>query len=330
MELVRLTTGRAHRALLKAALEIYSASLPGHVLNAEEDIIDNIENYERRHGDAFFAIAFKEGGKVVGYAEFIHFKKDDWIFFDYICVPPQHYGLSHSLPLMRKLMRYISSQTLNETPRIVFEVARKDVGKSIWAKDESRIRFFQYLGFKLIDAKFSYPDLMRRPMAYPADIMVYDKSIGDVATPDYLVALGRVIYFQNYLRWDKNFLPKERWAEREAFITQLYAAFVAGIAEGEPVKAYERRATLGSAIDVTLRYSLVQILLPLITNPRIWAFCVVCIFLAGTSRAFHIDPLSMIGVGLLSAIVSVWLFDPERGEKLISIMARRRFIFAQL
>lgn len=218
---------------LNAALGIYRETILPEAQNPEKQILYWIAHSNDKLSDEFRCFAIQDNNKVIGYLQYSFFNEENIIFFEYLCLKGvTQAGLvpSHAI---KEIENYLVSN-YRAGFSIVFEVARKRANKDEWKSDVRLVRYFERLGFRTIEFDYRYPALQTYdgPMSYPADLMIRLPDNRKVVSATELRTVLRCLYFRHYLRWDRPFLEKDRFSERERLINELYNAQTSRIGPG--------------------------------------------------------------------------------------------------
>jgi hypothetical protein len=319
-------TDRA-KARLNAALTIYRETmLPPEAQNPERQILYWIEHSRKELADEFRCFAIQRGDEVVGYFQYSYYREEHIFFFEYLCIRDRlRPGLLASEAV--KSIEDFLAQNYQPDFTIVFEVAQKRSRLGEWEPDKKLINYFKRLGFRIIDFRYRYPMVQsyEGEVSYPAELMVRLPSRRTKLKAFEMRTILRCIYFKHYLRWDRPFLDKEGFAERERLINELYAREVAQI-EGTDsfgTSGDNKRSGLDHFVN---RQPRLMTLLDRIFGPKLPRLFIVIVLLLAAERTLGSGWLLVPFVMAVAAIYCL-AEDTKESRKLFTVVISRfRFL----
>ncbi|HWG41233.1 MAG TPA: hypothetical protein VN688_00495 [Gemmataceae bacterium] len=311
---------------LNAALNIYRETILPEAQNPERQILYWIEHSREALSDEFRCFAIQRGGEVIGYLQYSYFCEEHVFFFEYLCIrDKERRGLVPSDAV--QAIEDFLAEGYRPDFSIVFEVARVRATAGDWRRDTKVVNYFRRLGFREVDFEYRYPILQSYDgqTSYPADLMVrLPGKRTQVAAPEMRTIL-RCLYFKHYLRWDRPFLPADRFAERERLINELYSTQVAAIGDNDSFGTHgdDKR----SQVDhFTRRQPRLRIALEEIFGPKLVRICALAAVLVAAARLLG-NALLFVPFVLAVAALYCLMEDTASSRKLfVLIMSRMKVV----
>ena len=310
----------ANRGQLYAALDIYRDAVRPEEQNPEKQILYWIDHRDDLKADEFRCFTITRGSDVIGYLQYSYFNEERIFFLEYLCVKRSGKpGLAPDQGMIAAIRRHLIE---NYEPgfMIVFEVAHEKTNKGTRVSDSRRLDYFGRLGFRKIDYPYRYPILQTYDgeISYPADLMVSLPNRRKILTSAELRTILRCLYFKHYLRWDRPFLDKPQFEQRQRLIDDLYAIQLTKIGNQETFNTDGDDKRLGifsfDKYQPRVRALLAKLFGPKL--PRLLIIIAVLLLLERTLKSVWV----LIPFAIAVAIIYCLAEDTETSVKILSIV----------
>lgn len=328
MELKPIDQSDGARSRLDAALSIYRNTILPEAQNPERQILYWIAHSSDTLSDEFKCFALQEREAVVGYLQYSYFREENIFFLEYFCVNPSPRGGLAPSRAVDAVKRHLAD---NYPPnfKVVFEVARTRGDEGGWVADAKLIRYFERLGFRTVSFDYRYPILQSYDgtASYPADLMVNLPGGQKEVSASELRTILRCIYFKHYLRWDRPFLNREQFEQRERYITALFNEQVARIDDQGTfgTRGDDRRS---GALNILRTPPRIGPLVERVFGPKLPRIIVVMGLMLGLERLIG-GVLKLIPFMLVSAALYCLAEDTEASRRLFSRLILRFGVIRQ-
>ena len=154
-------------------------------------------------------------------------------------------------------------------------------------------------------------------VSYPADLMIRLPHDRQVLSASEMRTVLRCIYFKHYLRWDRPFLPAQKFEERERMINELYSQQIERIGDTDSFGTSGRSGKDLSVLDK--HRATIGLLSERIFGPKLpRLIAVICVLLL-VQRALH-SPLLFIPFVLCAAALYCLSEDTDSSRKLFLVI----------
>jgi hypothetical protein len=204
MKLKKFSKNTKTEDLVKA-LSIYVQNIDHEALTSTNEILHCLDNYNDTSPNDFYLFGiYNDTDHVVGFLQFVHFKKGKILFIDYIVLGTISRSKGSFQEVIELLKVFLIKNKI-DFDYIICEV-EDNQGKT------SLIRLYKMLGFKKFDIPYVQPyisnnfdlELLDESFNQPYALMVYtDKT--EVDKYEFLRILN-VIYYDHYKKWYEMFL----------------------------------------------------------------------------------------------------------------------------
>lgn len=310
-----------NRGQLYAALDLYREGVRLEEQNPESQILHWINHRSELKADEFRCFTLDDqNGKVVGYLQYSYFSEEKLFFWEYLCLQKSlRAGLGPNHAVISAIRDYI----LRSYPpdfSVVFEVANEKTPSGKRVSDKKRLTYFERLGFRRIDYPYRFPVLQTYDgeISYPADLLVLLPKGRKTVRAAELRTILRCLYYKHYLRWDKPFLDRVQYENRQRLIDSLYASQISQIGNKDSfdTEGDDRRLNVFSFSQLPPRLAP---LLSKIFGPKLPRLVVVIILLLLIERTLN-SVLLLIPFVLAVAVAYCLAEDTESSTKILSLV----------
>ena len=193
----------------QAAVDVYLTNIaPGSRTNSNE-ITYWVDRYPGQFEDEFCVCGFYSDGRVVGFAEFVYFRKERLVFFDYL-VLHRNYRTHGEYFQFAKMLKSLIDKERFEFDYAAAEVAYDSAGVTPSERSLALVELFKLVGFSVADCQYYQPPLgLENPQSdMRAYLLVTAREKIHFLKRDTLLDIVKTVYYKHYGRWYAAFLDQ--------------------------------------------------------------------------------------------------------------------------
>jgi len=311
----------------QSALGIYVTNIKPDSRTNSNEITHWLDNYKKKFQDEFCVCGFYSENKIIGYAQFVFFKKERLLFFDYLVLHKSYRTHGEYFQFAKLVQNWVDNEKF-EFDYAIAEVSYESSGSAPSDHSVSLVELFKFMGFMVADCCYYQPVLgLDNPESDKrAHLLIASREkIGSIKR-ETLLKIVNTITFQHYERWYKPLLDAP--VKYKELLTQRFREFEKSISgKGEielnGVKPFGHPALLPS--PAPKRSKSVQMMPALFAATVIWILCLGLLFLQFKFGVSQSAMLATVAASLVVFTVSFVLIYPKRQpilKELLSFISR--------
>ncbi len=208
------------------ALKIYLDNIDYNVITNTNEITHCIDSYNKLYPDAeFTVVGFYMNKVLIGFSQFIYFKKEKFMFIDYLVIEKIYRKNNTFYEFLAKIREYIDSVNY-DLRYIVGEISLQGASEEKEYSPNTRnlIRLLKMNNFGTIEAPYYQPMLgVNNYESYlKAILMLYPVDEYRIIKKETFLMILKTVYFKHYENWYKLFLNDAEIREYSMHIHDLF------------------------------------------------------------------------------------------------------------
>lgn len=195
------------------ALNIYLDEIPSELRTSSNEIIYWLDNYNKLFEDELLVFGFYEEDKIIGFSQFLYFKKECFFTIDYFVIATNYRG-NHSFQIIIALLQDFLKKNKFEFHFMVTEVNMKS---------KALLELLKMNGFGEIQSQYFQPSLgiNNYESLIEAKLLYFPAFEDKLIKKETYEMIINTLYEKHYLRWYSAFLVATELETYTAMIKNL-------------------------------------------------------------------------------------------------------------